>query len=152
MPGEDGCPFCEIVAGQREQEMVYSDETVAAFLCEPPATWGHALVVPRVHRDDIWDIPGGELASVVGTAQLLAAVARDELGAIGVNMKQNSGAKAGQDVFHFHMHVVPRYTDDTVGPGCVWGEPPWEPPRGGEAQRRRVADTIRRAVAARRAI
>lgn len=143
------CPFCEIVAGSREQEIVYADGTVVAFLCEPPATWGHTLVVPRVHRRDIWDVDQDELASVMRVAQVLAAIARNDLGAVGVNLRQNSGSKAGQDVFHFHLHVVPRYEDDTLGPGCVWGKPPWVPPSGGDAERHRIAETIRRGVVTR---
>jgi len=82
----------------------------------------------------------------MSAARLLARVVRDELGAIGVNLRQNSGSRAGQDVFHFHLHVVPRYEDDTVLPGCVWGEPPWEPPAGGDAERIRVASAIRQGV------
>jgi diadenosine tetraphosphate (Ap4A) HIT family hydrolase len=66
-----------------------------------------------------------------------------------MNLRQNSASKAGQHVFHFHMHVVPRYDDDTLLPGAVWGLPPWEPPKGGEAEGRRVADAIRRGLAAR---
>jgi histidine triad (HIT) family protein len=143
------CPFCEIVAGRLPQEIVLRDDTVVAFLCEPPATWGHVLVVPRQHRTDIWDIAPEEAASAVLAARLLAEVLRDELGAVGVNLRQNSGSKAGQDVFHFHLHVVPRYVDDTLLPGGVWGVAPWQAPAGGEEQRRRVADTIRRGVAAR---
>jgi len=137
------CPFCEIVAGRRSQETVYADETVVAFLCEPPATWGHALVVPRRHREDIWDVLPEEGAAVFEASRLLARVMRDDLGAVGVNLRQNNGRKAGQDVFHFHVHVVPRYADDTLLPGCVWGMPPWEPPAGGDDERRRVADAIR---------
>jgi histidine triad (HIT) family protein len=142
-----GCPFCEIVAGSRSQEIVYEDDRVVAFLCEPPATWGHLLVVPRAHRRDIWDALRDEAEAVMAAAHLLARVVRDELGAVGVNLRQNSGARAGQDLFHFHLHLVPRYEDDTVQPGCVWGELPWQPPEGGEAERRRVADAIRRGVA-----
>jgi histidine triad (HIT) family protein len=143
------CSFCEIVAGRQSAEIVYADDTVLGFLCEPPATWGHTLVVPRQHRADIWDIPRQEAASAIVAAQLLAEVVRDDLDAIGVNLRQNSGSKAGQDVFHFHLHVVPRYADDTLLPGCVWGKPPWEPPTGGHEQRRRVAETIRRGIALR---
>jgi histidine triad (HIT) family protein len=143
------CPFCEIVEGRRRQEVVYGDELVVGFLCEPPATWGHTLIVPRVHRADIWDIPGEEAVAAMRAAQLLSAVVRDELGATGVNLRQNSGPQSGQDVFHFHLHVVPRYPGDTLLPGCVWGQPPWVPPQGGEAERRRVAEAMRRGVAAR---
>lgn len=143
------CPFCEIVAGRQHQEIVYTDDTVIGFLCEPPASWGHVLVVPREHRTDIWDILPQEAGSAIAAARLLATVLRDDLGAIGVNLRHNSGSKAGQDVFHFHLHVVPRYADDTLLPGCVWGMSPWEPPAGGETQRRRVAETIRSGISAR---
>ena len=81
-------------------------------------------------------------------ARRLSRVIRDDLGATGVNLRQNSGARAGQDVFHFHVHVVPRYEDDTVLPGCVWGEPPWEPPQGGDFERRRVAEVLRAGLVA----
>jgi histidine triad (HIT) family protein len=149
--GSTACPFCEIVAGRQSEEIVYADDTVVGFLCEPPATWGHALIVPRQHRTDIWEIAPEEAASAILAARLLAEVVCNELGAVGVNLRQNNGSKAGQDVFDFHFHVVPRYTDDTLLPGCVWGVPPWEPPTGGDEERRRVADTIRRGVADRKA-
>jgi histidine triad (HIT) family protein len=145
---EDTCPFCEIAAG-RSGEVVYEDDLIVAFLCEPPATWGHLLIVPREHREDIWSVEKEEATAVMSAAHGLAAVLREELGAVGVNLRQNSGSRAGQDVFHFHLHLVPRYEDDTVQPGCIWGVPGWEPPPGGEAERRRVAEAIRRGVAAR---
>ena len=141
----DDCPFCEIVAGRRD-ELVYANETVAAFLCDPPATAGHTLVVPRVHRTDIWDVMPEEAAAAVELARRLAEVMRDRLAATGVNLRQNSGARAGQDVFHFHLHVVPRYEGDTVLPGCVWGMPPWEPPANGAEERGRLATALRDAL------
>ena len=90
--------------------------------------------------------PFCEIGAGRTAAHRLSKAMRDELGAVGVNLRQNSGNRAGQDVLHFHLHVVPRYVDDTVLPGCVWGEPPWEPPTGGDAERRRVADALRRAL------
>jgi histidine triad (HIT) family protein len=141
------CVFCEIVAGARPQDVVYSDSVVVAFLCEPPATWGHTLVVPRAHRDDIWTVRREESTAAMDVARRLAHVMRDRLGATGINIRQNSGSRAGQDVFHFHLHVVPRYDDDTVLPGCVWGVPPWEPPSGGRAEQRRVAGVLRGGLA-----
>ena len=115
--------FCEIVAGTREQEIVYADELVVAFLCEPPATWGHTLVVPGRHREDIWSIEADEAAAAMAVAQSLSAVLRDDLGATGINLRQNSGAGAGQDVFHFHLHVIPRYHGDPL-------RLPWTPEPG----------------------
>lgn len=141
-----GCVFCDIVAGAREQEIVFSDDMVVALLCEPPATWGHTLVVTRAHRQDIWVVESEETAAAMEVARRLAHVMRGDLDAVGVNLRQNSGRAAGQDVFHFHFHVVPRYEDDTVLPGCVWGIPPWQPPSGGNAERRRVADVLRRGL------
>ena len=135
------------MAGRPGEEILYEDDLVVAFLCEPPATWGHLLVVPREHREDIWSIGAQEATAVMSAAHRLAAVLRDELGAEGVNRRQNSGLRAGQDVFHFHLHLVPRYEGDTVQPGCVWAVPGWEPPPGGEAERRRVAEAIRRGIA-----
>jgi histidine triad (HIT) family protein len=140
------CPFCEIGAGGTEQEIVYADDELVAFLCEPPATWGHTLIAPRAHRRDIWTVEPSEAAAAMTLAHRLAHAMRDKLGAVGVNLRQNSGGRAGQDVFHFHLHVVPRYEEDTVQPGCVWGTPPWEPPSGGEVERRRVAEALRSAL------
>ena len=125
---------------------MHADEQVVAFLCEPPATWGHTLIVPRAHRRDLWEIEPDEALAAMSLAQALARVVRDELGATGVNLRQNSGESSGQDVFHFHLHVVPRHERDTVLPGCVWGVPPWQPPKGGEAERSRVAAAIRRGL------
>jgi histidine triad (HIT) family protein len=143
------CAFCDIIGGRRPQEIVYSDATVVGFLCRPPATAGHVLVVPREHRRDIWDIAPEEATAVIAAARVLAAVMRDDLGAVGVNLRQNTGSKAGQDVFHFHLHVIPRYESDTVLPGCVWGVPPWEPPPDGAEEREQIAAVLRRGASAR---
>ena len=137
------CPFCAIVQGDRAQDIVASDSDWVAFLCEPPATQGHTLIVPRRHRSDIWDVDGRELAQMAEVARRLAIVMRERLGATGINLRQNSGQRAGQDVFHFHLHVVPRYEDDTVQPGCVWGAPPWQLPPNGLEDRRRIAEALR---------
>lgn len=93
--------------------------------------------------------PVEEAAAAITAAGLLAQVMRDELGAVGVNLRQNTGSKAGQDVFHFHLHVIPRYENDTVLPGCVWGVPPWEPPPEGVEERQRVAAVLRSGASAR---
>ena len=109
--------------------------------------WGHVLVVPRAHVADIWAIDVAGARDVVTVAHRLALALRAALGAQGINLRQNSGAAAGQDVFHFHLHVIPRYEGDTLGRACVWGAPPWRPPEGGEEKRREVARAIREALA-----
>jgi histidine triad (HIT) family protein len=108
------CVFCRIVAGQAPCHPVYADEQTLAFLDVNPATRGHTLVVPRVHVTDLHEIGPAELAACTRTAQLVAARARDALGADGVNLFNACGVAAWQTVFHFHLHVVPRYPDDRL--------------------------------------
>src|SRR5437868_4705731 len=108
------CVFCAIVAGTAAARRVHEDERTVAFLDIFPLTRGHALVVPKRHCDSLLDAPADDLAAVGLTAQRLAraAVAPDGLGADGVNLLQANGAIAFQTVFHFHVHVLPRYRGD----------------------------------------
>lgn len=140
------CPFFEIVNGDRRQEIVYSSEQVVAFLCEPPAAWGHVLVVPRRHVTDIWTIEPSELSAVTAAAKRVADALRVAVDADGISLRQNSGDASGQDVPHFHLHVVPRHDGDVLGRACVWGIPPWTPPEGGDEKRTAVAEAIRAAL------
>jgi histidine triad (HIT) family protein len=117
------CVFCQIVAGDLPGTIVDSDERTVSFMDINPVTRGHALVVPRNHSRDLHDIEPEDLAAVTLAAQRLAVRARDALGAGGVNLLNFSGRAAWQTVFHFHLHVVPRYEDDPLrlqwlpGPG-----------------------------------
>lgn len=119
---EPGCIFCQIVAGEAEAFVVASGPTAVAFLDIAPLARGHTLVVPTRHVSDLLD--GGaqalqEVASVVEeTAHLLVG----RLGADGLNLFQSTGAAAGQQVPHFHVHLVPRWRDDGVLRNLV-GEP-----------------------------
>ena len=141
------CPFCEIVGGERKQPFVYEDAVAVGFMCVPPATPGHVLVVPRVHVADFWRLDEELAAHLMRVAHRLGAATRRALAPIGLNVRLNSGRRAGQDVSHVHVHLVPRFADDTVQPGCVWGEPPWVPPPGGARERARIAARIRAALA-----
>ena len=87
------CPFCEIVAGHRRQEVVYRDEAVVAFLCEPPAVWGHVLVVPRRHVRDVSAIEAAELAAVSAAAKRVADALRTAVAAEGISLRQNSATR-----------------------------------------------------------
>jgi histidine triad (HIT) family protein len=124
MPGPDpDCLFCRIVAGDLPATVIARDERTVAFMDINPATRGHALVVPVEHAVDLHAIDPDDLAAVTATAQRIAARARDALGAAGVNLLNSTGAAAWQTVFHFHLHVIPRYEDDPLrlpwvpGPG-----------------------------------
>ena len=115
MAGPDpDCLFCKIVAGDLPATVVDRDERTVAFMDINPATRGHALVVPVEHVPDLHAIGPEDLAAVARTAQRVGARARDALGADGVNLLNSTGAAAWQTVFHFHVHVIPRYRDDPL--------------------------------------
>ncbi|HEY8303126.1 MAG TPA: HIT family protein [Solirubrobacteraceae bacterium] len=114
MNERDDCIFCKIVAGQLPATIVDEDERTVAFMDLNPATRGHALVVPRVHAADLLSIEASELAAVACAAQRLAIHAKERLNADGVNVINSCGAAAWQTVFHFHLHVIPRYQGDPM--------------------------------------
>jgi histidine triad (HIT) family protein len=117
------CLFCKIAAGELPATIVAEDERTIAFMDINPATRGHALVIPRAHARDLYAVDPEDLAAVAVAAQRLATRARDNLGADGVNLLNSNGPAAWQTVFHFHVHVIPRYEGDPLrlpwvpGPG-----------------------------------
>ena len=117
------CPFCKIVAGELPATIVAEDERTIAFMDISPATRGHVLVIPRAHVPDLHAIDPDDLAAVAVAAQRLATRVRDKLGADGVNLLNSNGAAAWQTVFHFHVHVIPRYEGDPL-------RLPWVPASG----------------------
>jgi histidine triad (HIT) family protein len=121
--GSGKCLFCKIVAGELSSTIVDEDERTLAFMDINPATRGHALVIPRVHATDLHAIDAIDLQACAVAAQRLAGRMRERLGADGVNLINSCGSAAWQTVFHFHMHVVPRYVDDPL-------ELPWVPAPG----------------------
>jgi histidine triad (HIT) family protein len=120
------CIFCAIVAGELPATVVAAEERAIAFMDISPATHGHVLVVPRAHARDVHEIAPEDLAACAALAQRLAGLARDRLGADGVNLLSSAGAAAWQSVFHFHIHVIPRYEGDPL-------RLPWTPGAGGDA-------------------
>jgi histidine triad (HIT) family protein len=117
------CIFCKIVAGELPATIVGEDERTISFMDIAPATRGHALVIPREHSADLLGIEAEDLAAVGLAAQQLAKRAKQQLGADGVNLLNACGAVAFQSVFHFHMHVIPRYEGDSL-------RLPWVPAPG----------------------
>jgi histidine triad (HIT) family protein len=117
------CIFCKILAGDLPGTIVDEDGKTVSFMDINPATRGHALVIPREHASDIMAISPGDLAACAQAAQRLAKRMPEALGADGVNLLNACGATAWQTVFHFHIHVIPRYEDDPLrlpwipGPG-----------------------------------
>jgi len=130
------CLFCAIVAGSIPSERVADDARTVAFLDISPATDGHCLVVPRAHAIDIHDLHPDDAAACARMAQVVAGRVIALLGAEGVNVWQSSGRAAGQEVMHYHVHVIPRYAGDGV-------RLPWTPAAGEGARIAAVATTLR---------
>ncbi len=119
------CLFCRIAAGEGPATILAQDERTVSFMDIQPATRGHALVIPRAHATDLYEIEPDDLGACAGAAQRLALKARDRLGADGVNLINACRPAAWQTVFHFHIHVVPRYEGDPL-------RLPWTPRPGDE--------------------
>lgn len=119
----EDCIFCKIVLGQLPAQIVAEDELTISFMDISPATRGHALVIPRRHARDLFELGNEDLTAVALAAKRLAERARDRLDADGVNLLNSCGAQAWQTVFHFHVHVIPRYAGDPL-------KLPWVPTPG----------------------
>ncbi len=119
MTAEPDCVFCGIVAGTIPSTTIARSERAIAFMDINPVTPGHALVVPRAHAVDLHDVTAEDLAACVELAQEVAGRAKERLEADGVNLLNCSGVAAWQTVFHFHVHVIPRFKDqpgkDAIG-------------------------------------
>jgi histidine triad (HIT) family protein len=110
----DDCIFCAIVAGDAPATIVDEDEHTIAFMDIHPWTRGHALVIPREHHKNLYEIDEETLGQVMTAAKRLAVRVRDNLDADGVNLLNSAERAAWQTVFHFHVHVIPRYEDDPL--------------------------------------
>ena len=137
MADPSDCIFCKIVAGEIPSTKVHEDERTIAFMDVNPGARGHLLVIPREHAADLHAISDEDLAAVARTARDMAAKAVDRLGAEGVNIIQNNGRAAWQTVFHYHVHVVPRWQDDPI-------ELPWTPTPGDEDEIKKAASELTR--------
>jgi histidine triad (HIT) family protein len=133
---DSACIFCKIIAGELPGAIVAEDEITVAFMDISPATRGHALVVPRRHTPNLGAIDDGDLAAVIAAARRLAARAKEAFGADGVNLMNSWGEAAWQTVFHFHVHVIPRYAGDPL-------QLPWKPAPGDEDEIAAAADALR---------
>jgi histidine triad (HIT) family protein len=123
MASDPDCLFCKIVAGDIPATKVHEDERTIAFMDINPGTRGHLLVVPREHATDLLEIPDEDLEAVARAGKLLAQRITERLRADGVNLLNSCGSAAWQTVFHFHLHVIPRYGGDPL-------QLPWHPAPG----------------------
>jgi histidine triad (HIT) family protein len=111
---DEKCIFCKIVAKQAPSSLLYEDDVVMAFLDIRPLNMGHSLVIPKAHYVDIFETPDRELAEIHQASKKLAAAIKKATHADGISIIQQNGAAAGQDIFHLHVHIVPRFAGQTL--------------------------------------
>ncbi len=108
----ESCIFCKIANKEIPSKVIYEDEKCLVFLDISPATKGHVLIIPKNHYADLFEIEESELFYLMGIAQKISQRLKDRLGFEGLNVVQNNGSIAGQTVFHYHIHLIPRYKHD----------------------------------------
>lgn len=123
---DEKCIFCKIANGEIPSKTLYEDEEFRVILDLEPAAAGHALILPKNHYANLYELPDETASQVMLLAKKMAAQMTEKLHCDGFNLVQNNGEGAGQTVFHFHMHLIPRYKDDGQKIGWERGEPSQE--------------------------
>ena len=118
----ENCVFCNLANGIWDSATLYEDDDFRVILDLGPASKGHALILPKTHYANIYEIPAELAAKAIVLAKKMAGIMTEALNCDGFNIVQNNGEAAGQTVFHFHMHLIPRYKDDKAGFGWNTGE------------------------------
>lgn len=132
---KDNCIFCKIANGEIPSKTLYEDEEFRVILDLGPATKGHALILPKNHYANLFELPEEKAGEVMRLAKRMVMKMKEKLGCEGFNLVQNNGDLAGQTVFHFHMHLIPRYRADgqTIG---------WKPQEVSEEELEEVKNQI----------
>ena len=133
---DEDCIFCKVLEGEIPAQIVDEDDHTVALLDINPWTRGHALVIPRRHARDLLEISDADLANVAVAAKRLGARMCERLGCDGLNLLNSTGRAAWQTIFHFHVHVIPRYEDDPL-------QLPTRPQRADDGELAAVADELR---------
>ena len=133
------CIFCAIVEGKIPSATVYQDEHVFAFMDIAPANPGHLLIIPKQHYRNIFDMPAELGSKIMEVAVLLATAIREALNPDGLNLFQSNEAAAFQTVFHFHLHLIPRWEGDPL-------QLPWRPSEGNIEEISNIAAKIQEAL------
>ncbi len=132
---DDTCIFCRIAAGEILSKTLYEDDEFRVILDLEPATKGHALILPKNHYRNLFELPKEQAEKAIVLAKKMALRMQEKLHCDGLNLVQNNGETAGQTVFHFHIHLIPRYEGD----GQVIG---WKPGKPEDAELEAVRKTI----------
>ena len=134
---KDDCIFCKLANGIIPTNSIYEDDEFNVILDAGPATRGHALIIPKEHYANIYELPDETAAHALVLAKKMASHMTDKLHAEGFNIVQNNGELAGQTVFHFHMHLIPRYSDDGQKIG-------WKPGSPSDEDQKKLAEELRK--------
>ncbi|QDW72606.1 HIT family protein [Lachnospiraceae bacterium KGMB03038] len=119
---DENCIFCKLANGEIPTATLYEDDDFRVILDAGPASKGHALILPKEHFKDLYELDDEVASKALVLAKKMITKLTDVLGCDGYNIVQNNGETAGQTVFHFHIHLIPRYKDDEVGLGWKMGE------------------------------
>ena len=133
---DSNCIFCKIASGEIPSRMIEENDMLKVVLDVGPATKGHALIIPKEHYRNLYDLPEEVAAEVIKMAKAIALRMKERLNCDGVNIVQNNEEAAGQTVFHFHMHVIPRFREDGQRIG-------WKPGQPSAEELDAVAETLR---------
>ncbi len=120
---KEDCIFCKIAAGEIPSRTIYEDESFRTILDISPASKGHAIILPKNHAANIYELPEEDASKIFVVAKKIACAMKQTLQCEGLNILQNNGELAGQTVFHLHLHVLPRYQDDKVSFSWEHGKP-----------------------------
>lgn len=130
------CIFCKIANGEIPSATLYEDNEFRVILDVNPASKGHALILPKKHAADLYELPDEAASKVLVLAKNMASKIEKALECDGLNLVQNNGEAAGQTVFHFHMHIIPRYKNDSVQMG-------WKPGKLSDAAREELLSVLK---------
>jgi len=136
---KDDCIFCKLANGVFPTNMIYEDEDFAVILDAAPAAKGHALIIPKQHSDNLYELPDETAAKLMPLAKKIALAEKKVLNCDGVNVLQNNELAAGQSVFHLHVHVIPRKAKDNMGLL-------WKPGKPKDEEQKEICKTLAEAL------
>lgn len=134
---KDDCIFCKLANGDIPTNTLYEDDCVRVIFDAEPAAEGHVLILPKEHFDNIYELDDDTAGHVFKVAKKIATAMNKTLDMDGLNVVQNNGEAAGQTVFHFHMHIIPRHNDDAVNVG-------WEKHKVSSERIKDITDEVRK--------
>lgn len=130
------CIQCKIVNGEIPSYKIYEDEDFLCILDIYPSSMGHCLIIPKSHNENLFDLDEKYGKKIIGLSQKIGKALMDTFNCDGLNILQNNGEAAGQSIFHYHMHLIPRYDDDNVNMG-------WRPLKPNENQLNETLEKIK---------